>query len=134
LGHLERDPKFIDYKAREQNNEQLIRMLDEIFVSKTTQEWTEILNKEDVIWGEVNNLNDLHIDPQVIANDYIVDFDHPTLGKIKTLGLPMKFSKTPGVAIHRRAPELGEHTEEVLVELLGFSWEKVAELRDKEVI
>lgn len=134
LEHLEKDPKFIDYKAREQNNEQLIRMLDEILISKTSQEWAKILNKEDVIWGEVNNLNDLHTDPQVIANDYIVDFDHPTLGKIKVLGLPMKFSKTPGVAIHSRAPELGEHTEEVLVDLLGYSWEEVTGLRDKEVI
>jgi crotonobetainyl-CoA:carnitine CoA-transferase CaiB-like acyl-CoA transferase len=134
LEPLIRDPRFKDYKSREKNNEELIKKLDVIFIEKTRAEWTDVLNKNDLIWGEVNTLTDLHNDPQVLANDYIVDFDHPTLGPIKTLGMPMKFSKTPGVAIHSRAPELGEHTEDILVNLLDYSWEEVSSLRDDGII
>ena len=76
---------------------------------------------------------DLASDPQVIANEYIVDFEHPTLGKIKLPGVPVKFAKTPGT-LRLPAPEFGQHTEEVLREVCGYSWNEIAKLREEDVI
>jgi len=67
------------------------------------------------------------------ANDYIVDFDHPQFGPTKMLGLPVRLSETPG-AIRLPAPELGQHTEEVLLEVLGYDWDRITTLRQKQAI
>ena len=72
------------------------------------------------------------IKPQVLANDYIVDFDHPQHGATKMVGLPVGLSETPG-AVREPAPELGQHTEEVLLEM-GLDWEKIAALKESGVI
>ena len=134
LEHLENDPKFHNYEAKEQNNEELIRILDEVFSTRTRPEWLTILSKEDLIYCEVNTFNDLAQDPQVIANEYVEEFDHDVLGKIKLVGSPVKLSKTPAIPTRTRAPELGEHTEQVLLDIAGYSWEDISSLRDKEVI
>ena len=81
----------------------------------------------------MQSVDDLPEDPQVKANDYVVDFDHPAYGSIQMVGMPFRLSQTPG-SVRRAAPEFGEHTEEILTELLGYSWEDVAALREKEVI
>ena len=69
----------------------------------------------------------------MIANEYIVDYDHPHWGKTKVVGVPARLSKTPGDP-KAPAPEFGEHTELILTELLGYSWEDVARLKEAEVI
>ncbi len=69
----------------------------------------------------------------MLANDYIAELDHPQHGPTKMTAIPVGFSQTPG-AIRRAAPELGEHTEEVLLEILGYDWEKIGALRDKGVL
>ncbi|MFC1964341.1 CaiB/BaiF CoA transferase family protein [Chloroflexota bacterium] len=134
LEHLINDPKFHDYEAKEQHNEELIRILDEVFRTRTRPEWLTILGKEDLIYCEVNTFNDLAQDPQVIANKYVEEFDHDVLGKIKLVGSPVKLSRTPAIPTRTRAPELGEHTEQVLLDIAGYSWEDISNLRDKEVI
>jgi crotonobetainyl-CoA:carnitine CoA-transferase CaiB-like acyl-CoA transferase len=78
-------------------------------------------------------MNDLASDPQVIANNYIIDYTHPVLGPVKVLGLPVTLSETPGKVI-AEAPEFGQHTEEVLIELGGYTWEEIAELREQKAI
>ena len=78
-------------------------------------------------------MNDLASDPQVIANNYIIDYQHEVLGPIKVLGLPVALSETPGKVI-AEAPEFGQHTEEVLMELGGYTWEEITVLRDQEAI
>ena len=70
--------------------------------------------------------------PQVTANDYITEYDHPALGKVNMVGFPIHMSKTP-LSVRMPAPELGQHTEEVLLEL-GYSWEDIVKLREEEVI
>ncbi len=69
----------------------------------------------------------------MIANEYIVDYEHPEIGKTKLVGVPVILSKTPGNP-RGRAPELGENTELILTELLGYSWDDVAKLREDGVI
>lgn len=134
IEHLENAPRFADMEKRAQNSPELIAILDEIFPTKTYQEWEKALQeKGDFIYTQIQSISDLAADPQVMENEYIVDFDHPTLGKVKMPGLPVRFSKTPG-SIRTPAPELGEHTEEILKDVLKYSWEEIAHLKETEVI
>ena len=133
IEHLEKDPKFEDQFKRAENSAELIDILDERFASKTREEWVKRLNERELIWAPVNDYADLAADPQMGANDYIVDFDHPAHGLVKLVGIPVKLSKTPG-QIRMPAPEFGQHTEEVLMEIGGYSWEDIARLREGEVI
>lgn len=69
----------------------------------------------------------------MLANDYVLDYEHPTWGQTTIVGVPFRLSKTPGNP-KAPAPEFGQHTETILTELLDYSWEEVAKLRDGEVI
>ena len=81
----------------------------------------------------MNSVDDLPQDPQVRANDYVVDFDHPSHGKTQVIGVPVRLGATPG-AVRLPAPELGQHGEEILLELLGYDWERIGVLRERGVI
>jgi len=83
--------------------------------------------------ARVQNYSDVSSDPQVLANDYVVEVDHPTAGRVRVVGLPVKLSKTPG-RIRSTAPELGQHTEDILLDVGGYSWEEISALRDDGVI
>jgi crotonobetainyl-CoA:carnitine CoA-transferase CaiB-like acyl-CoA transferase len=113
---------------------ELISIFDGVFATRDSDEWIEILKGAgDLIFSLVQRISDLPNDPQVIANEYITEFDHPTLGRTRDLGFPVTFSKTPS-SVRLPAPECGQHTEEVLMELGGYSWEDMATLKDEEVI
>ncbi len=132
---LATDERFAEMRSRGQNAEAAVALLDEIFASKPRDEWMKILRQGegDFIFTQVNNVNELPDDPQVQANDYVVDFDHPQHGKTKVLGMPLRLSETPG-QVRLPAPELGQHTEEILLDLLGYDWDKIAKLRKDEAI
>jgi crotonobetainyl-CoA:carnitine CoA-transferase CaiB-like acyl-CoA transferase len=87
----------------------------------------------DLIYERVQHTLDLVNDPQAIANDYIVDFDHPVLGPTKWLQTPVTYGKTP-LSTRKMAPARGENTEEVLTELLGYTWDDIETLHDEGVI
>ena len=72
-------------------------------------------------------------DPQVVANDYVVDFDHPRVGPVQMVGIPVRLKGTPG-SLRAPAPEHGQHTEEVLSTIGGFDNEAIQDLRDQDVI
>lgn len=130
---LAKDKKFTDTVSRAKNNQELIKLLDEVFASKTYEEWDGILSSAgDFIYAPVQQLMELWDDPQVQANKYIVETDHPTLGKVKLANHPIQYSETPS-SIRRVAPEIGEHTEEILLEV-GYSWDDISNLQDKNVI
>jgi crotonobetainyl-CoA:carnitine CoA-transferase CaiB-like acyl-CoA transferase len=134
IQHLEHDPKFAKMGDRAKNSEELIRTIDAVFGSKPRDEWMQILkNGGDFIYTIVNSINELPDDPQMIANNYVVDYDHPSWGPTKVVGIPVRFSKTPGDP-RGVAPEFGEHTEQILIELLGYSWEDIGRLKDQEII
>jgi crotonobetainyl-CoA:carnitine CoA-transferase CaiB-like acyl-CoA transferase len=80
----------------------------------------------------VNDYADVANDPQVLVNEYVVEIDDPIHGKVRVPGIPVKLSKTPG-KVERLAPELGQHTEEVLMKVLGYTWDDLAKLRDAGV-
>jgi len=132
--HLINDPRFKDENFREENNQELVSILDEIFAQKTADEWNRIMHDGyDTITAPVQSLNDLPNDPQVIANDYIVDCNHESIGPVKILGVPVTLSETPG-KVNAEAPEFGQNTEEVLIELGGYTWDEITALREKKAI
>jgi len=134
IPELINDSRFTDVKSLGKNHKELVAILDKVFATKPRDEWMKILKKGgDFIYTVVNKISDLPEDPQVTANEYVVDYDHPSIGKTKVVGVPIILSETPGNP-RGRAPEFGEHTEMILTELLGYSWEEVGKLRDDEVI
>jgi crotonobetainyl-CoA:carnitine CoA-transferase CaiB-like acyl-CoA transferase len=134
IPELSDDARFNDIKARGKNHRELVAILDKVFITRTREEWMGILKRGgDFIYTKVNTIGDLPDDEQVLANEYIVEYDHPEIGKTKVVGVPIIMSKTPGSA-RGRAPELGENTEIILTELLGYSWDEVGRLRADEVI
>ncbi len=125
------DPRFATQPARYQNREELLGILQDILLTRTTAEWLEVLEAHDVPAAPVRTIEALFDDPQVRHNGMVVELRHPKLGRIRQMGVPVKLSVTPGRVV-RPAPMLGQHTEEVLREY-GFSPEEVSELRAKGV-
>jgi crotonobetainyl-CoA:carnitine CoA-transferase CaiB-like acyl-CoA transferase len=99
------------------------------FLKKTTQEWLDLLLPEDIWCAPVNDFAAVERDPQVRENEMIVEWDHPTAGTVRGVGIPVKFSATPG-EIRHPAPLLGEHTEQILREFAGYGDEEVRELQE----
>ncbi|MFC1919179.1 CaiB/BaiF CoA transferase family protein [Chloroflexota bacterium] len=134
IGALEHDPRFENQERRGENCQELIQILDKAFAARTQGEWKSILEKDaEFAYALIGSISDLATDPQVIENEYLVDFDHPVAGTMKLVSCPVQFSKTPA-EIRLPAPELGQHTEETLNNILGYSHEKIAQLRKSEVI
>jgi crotonobetainyl-CoA:carnitine CoA-transferase CaiB-like acyl-CoA transferase len=129
---LERDPRFESHAAREENAAELISVLDQRFATETRDEWVKRLGQRALIWEPVKDYAEVAADPQMTANEYITDFDHPVYGLVKEVGTPVKLSTTPG-KIRKPAPELGQHTEEVLLEI-GYTWEEIARLGAEKAI
>ncbi|MFC1824561.1 CaiB/BaiF CoA transferase family protein [Thermodesulfobacteriota bacterium] len=131
---LENDARFATDESRFKHHEELIKAFDETFAAKPREEWVEIFKPNpEIFWERVNDIPGLARDEQVTANQYITDFQHPVLGKVKIPGSLIKFSETPadpgGIA-----PEVGEHTELVLTEICGYTWEEVEKLGKEGVI
>jgi len=134
IEHLEKDPRFEDQDVRRENCEEIIAIMDKIFITKSSKEWMKILKEAgDVICTPVQDVPDLLDDPQAWANEYLIDYNHKDLGPIKGMGVPVQFSETPG-NVKLEAPKFGEHTEMVLLEVGGYTWEEIAALKDKDVI
>ncbi|MEE2927309.1 MAG: CoA transferase [Chloroflexota bacterium] len=136
IGHRELidDPRFNGMERRAENRVELVRLLDGIFESKPRDAWEGMFaGNGDIIWTRVQDVFDLPDDPQVIANNYIVDYDHPVLGPSKWIQTPVGYSSTPVSAV-KAAPAHGANTEEILIESLGCSWEDISKLQEEGVI
>jgi CoA:oxalate CoA-transferase len=129
---LENDPKFNTIKARGENAEELVAILDKKFAERTREEWMQILGGQGCIYTPVQTPTEVTADPQALANNYFIYFDHPDWGKIKMTGFPWDFSETPATC-RRRAPKLGEHTDEILSEI-GYRDEEIRKLREEKVV
>jgi crotonobetainyl-CoA:carnitine CoA-transferase CaiB-like acyl-CoA transferase len=128
------DPRFVDFRKRTENAGDCVGFLDETFATKPRADWMKILHDGgDFIFTVVNSVDDLPGDPQMRINGYIVDVEHPQFGPTPMVGVPVRLSETPG-SVREPAPELGQHTELLLTELLGYDWDRIGALRDKGVI
>lgn len=130
---LQNDPRFDTDDKRLDRAEELVAILDKAFSARPRDEWLDIFGKYDLFCCSINSLMELKDDPQVLENDYLVDLDHPTLGKIKVPGYPADFSES-WIKTTAAAPELGGHTEEVLLGIGGYSKEEVGKLKKDQII
>lgn len=133
---LEKDPRFVNARERQDNNEELITILDNAFSTKSRDEWITLfkaLKTNGFLCVAIQEIGELINDPQVLANHYIVEDDHPTLGHIQSVQLPIEFSKTPVVPSGKGSPQLGEYNEELYLEL-GYTPVEIANLKNEQVI
>jgi crotonobetainyl-CoA:carnitine CoA-transferase CaiB-like acyl-CoA transferase len=122
------DARFATNRARAANRQTLIGRLQEIFLTKTYEEWEAILLPEGIPMGAINTIDQVVDHPQVKARGMIVQTTHPTVGPVKMVGVPVKLSETPG-AVRDPAPVLGQHTHEVLRGWLGLDDAEIADQR-----
>lgn len=127
------DPRLEGAQEGMAGSPELMRIIEDTFATKTYQEWDAIFRRYGFIYAKVQTIEELPDDPQVIANDYITDFDHPTIGPIRVCNFPVAFSETPST-IRSGAPELGEHTESILVDELGLDWSDIEKFQDAGAI
>jgi crotonobetainyl-CoA:carnitine CoA-transferase CaiB-like acyl-CoA transferase len=132
LEHLKEDPRFASNEQRVKNRDELVHILEEVFLKLATEEALALLEKGDILCGPVNTLSDLMDDPQVHKNEMIIDMEHPTVGKVDNVGIPVQFSKTPA-SVQSPSPLLGQHTHEVLA-WLGYSSGEIEKLSSEKVI
>jgi crotonobetainyl-CoA:carnitine CoA-transferase CaiB-like acyl-CoA transferase len=127
-----KDPRFNTRDVRLKNCDALFKILEEKFLERDRDEWVDLLVKEDVPAGPVNNLAEALSDPSVLARNMVVTVNH--LGeKIKMVGNPIKMSEM-GQEVFEAPPTVGQHTEEILSKHLGYSKEQINDLRKQGVL
>ncbi|NWF56488.1 MAG: CoA transferase [Syntrophaceae bacterium] len=131
--HLMDDPRYATNPRRVENRKILVPLLQEVFRQRDSGEWLKLLGEAEIPIGPINTIDRVFADPQVLAREMLVEMEHPKVGKFKLVGSPMKLSETP-VQYRIPPPLLGEHTEEVLREVLGYDSEGIDRLRREKVI
>ena len=127
-----KDDRFSTNPLRNENYGELRPILAKIMKTRTTQEWQDILDNAGVPNGPINTVDKVIEDPQVVAREMIIEIDHPVSGKVKVPGIPVKLSDTPG-QIRMTSPLLGQHTDEILRDLLNYDDKKIEDLRRENI-
>lgn len=125
---LAEDPRFSSNGARNRNRTALVEKLQQVFLTRSYEEWEALLARHGIPVGAINNLAQVVEHPQVKARGSIAEIDHPRAGKMRVVGVPVRLSATPGT-IRTPSPALGEHTVAVLGELLGLDPGEIDALR-----
>jgi crotonobetainyl-CoA:carnitine CoA-transferase CaiB-like acyl-CoA transferase len=125
------DPRFISVEKRFENKKELEDLIEDSLCQADTEYWLELMRREDVAAGPVNTLDQAVNDQQVVHNQTIVTMKHPDLGEVKGIEFPIKMSGVQSDG-HLPPPTLGQHTDEVLEGILGYSKEKIRALRREQ--
>jgi CoA:oxalate CoA-transferase len=129
---LKTDPLYATQTARVANRARINAIVGGKLAANSTAYWVETLNKAGVPCGPVNSIAEVFQDPQILAQQMVLDVDQPGHGPVRMLGFPIKFSESP-CQVRRPAPRLGEHSDEILNEL-GFAASEREALRQNGVI
>jgi formyl-CoA transferase len=131
IGHLEKAPESNNV-TRHFHGTRIAEVLDGVFPAKTTAEWLELLTDADILASDVADYHQVLDSEQARINGYVMTLEHPAAGHISVTGCPVTLN---GEVTHEAAPapEHGQHTEEVLLEV-GYTWEEISALRDNRVI
>ena len=134
-GHPEwaEDERFASNRGRVVHRAELVPLIRQVTVFRTTAEWLAVLEPAGVPCGPVNDLAQMFADPQVLARGLRIELPHPLAGRVPLVASPIRLSATP-VEYRLAPPLLGEHTEQILGELLGLDAERIAALRRTGVI
>jgi len=122
------DARFASNGKRVENRAELTRLLQEIMEKRSTRDWVQLLEAAGIPNGPINDLAQVYEEPQVKARGIKIEMEHPVAGKLPTVASPMRFSATP-VEYALAPPVLGQHTDEVLKDVLGKSAEEIAALK-----
>ena len=122
------DARFINFTARRQNAAALIEILEAVFVTRTSGEWLADLTAAGVPSGPVNSVIDALSDPHTAARDMLVTTEHPYFGSVTQVASAVRVGNEP--TVYRRAPRRNEHASEVMREVLGYSADRLIELRE----
>jgi crotonobetainyl-CoA:carnitine CoA-transferase CaiB-like acyl-CoA transferase len=128
LDELATDPRYGSMAARQEHSAELVAAFDTAFAGRTRDEWATRLDAFGLMWAPIQTVPEILADPQVEANAYFAEVEHPSLGRFQTVDTPVRYGANH-VGVRGPAPEVGQHTEEILLEL-GLSWEEIASLRD----
>lgn len=129
---LSKDPRFSSREGRFKNADELYAILREVFLEKTGEEWLEIMENRVPV-APINTIDRALADPQTLSRNMVVELEYEGNKKLKTVGNPIKMSEIKEEKFVR-PPYLGEHTEEILKNLLHYSPEQIQELRNRKVI
>jgi formyl-CoA transferase len=132
-GDLEDDPRFTTNQARVSNRQALLEALGEVFLQRDADEWLAELRESGLPCGPINSLADVFEHPQAGARGLALTADHPTAGSVQMTGFPYQLSQTP-VEVRRPPPLLGEHTDTVLADLLGYSTSELGGLSERGIV
>jgi CoA:oxalate CoA-transferase len=127
------DPRYRTNADRARNRDTLIPALQDVFLTKSYEEWEPLLLAAGIPVGAINSIAEVVDHPQVAARGALVEMDHPRAGKVRMVGAPVRLSETPG-SVRTPAPMLGEHTDEVLRDLLGLGADEISALRGAGVL
>jgi succinate--hydroxymethylglutarate CoA-transferase len=135
LGHPEwaTDARFTSNRARVENRDLIDGLINEALSHGDADAWLEKLKAVGVPCGRINSVADALDDPHTVARDMIETVEHSTIGTLKMLGIPFKFSDT-ACSVRRAPPTLGQHSDEILAGELGLDAKAIAELRQAKVI
>ena len=131
--HLAQDPQYATNGERVKNREELTRLLNLVFLKHTTKEWVKLLDEGGVANGPINKIEEVFQEPQVQARGMQIELPHAVAGKVTLVASPMKFSETP-IKHEMPPPALGQHTDEILSQLLKKTSDEIAELKGAGVV
>ena len=127
------DPRYARNRDRVKNRDLIDNLIQDKFAARTRAEWIEALDRIGIPSGPINNVAEALSSPQTLARDMVTEIDHPLVGMIRMLGLPIRFDGTPS-SIRSHPPALGEHTAAILEELLGMSGEEIDDLGRQGIV
>ena len=128
---LASDPRFATMAARDEHRDELLPVLEELFARRTVDEWLALFVPAGIPAAKVNTVPDALSDPQTVDREDVVEYEHPTLGTVRSMRTALRVSE--GERPAARGPFRGEHTEAVLAELCGYPPERIHELADAGV-
>lgn len=132
MPELSSNEKFSTNPKRVEHRRELIEMISEKLKMKPARHWQKLLTEAGIPNGPINNIETLFQDPQVHARNMVVEMPHPTAGKVKLVGSPLKLSRTP-VKMRRHPPLYSEHTKPILTKI-GYTAEQIKEMEKMEII
>ena len=130
---LAKDPRFKTNPLRVQNRKECIGILAPIMKTRNRDEWVELLNREAIPCAPINTMDEVFSNPQVLHRKMLAEIEHPTAGKIKLAGIPVKYSEAEA-SIRRPPPLLGQHTAEILSEVLEYDAARIEKLKAEGVL